>query len=381
MNPAYARRKNVKTRTAPPHRWAEVDLGALRANLGRLRARLPGPTRLIAVVKADAYGHGARQVAATVLEAGAWGLAVVTLEEAAEVRDLLAAERLLVMGPLLPGDAAAAAAGGYAVGCSSLEVARALAAAAGGRRVPVHLKLDTGMGRYGARPEEFAALARFVLDSAELELAGTWSHLVTAGSDAGFVLEQHRRFLAATEGLPGIRHLANSGGILHHPELALDAVRVGIALYGYEDPELEPVLSLRARVAQLKTVAAGTPIGYDRTWVAPGQAEIATISIGYADGVHRARSNRGEVLVGGRRAPLVGQVSMDSITLDVTGMLGVRVGDAATLIGSDGRERITAEEVAGWSGTISYEVLTAIGRRVVRVYSNQQGGRDRKGTH
>jgi alanine racemase len=168
--------------------------------------------------------------------------------------------------------------------------------------------------------------------------------------------------------MPGLRHLANSGGVLNHPEMALDAVRVGIAMYGCQDPALEPVLQLRARVAQVRTVAVGDSIGYGRTWTAAGPARIATVSIGYADGVHRARSNRGEVLVRGRRVPLVGAVSMDSIALDVSALPDLETGDAATLIGADGGEVIRAEEVAAWSGTISYEVLTSIGRRVERVY-------------
>ena len=368
MNPAYAAHQSGSWDGVASHRWAEVDLGALRHNVRWLKAKVPYATRLIAVVKADAYGHGARQVAAAVLEGGAWGLAVVTLGEAAEVRDLLAPDRLLVMGPLLPDDAPEAAAGRCAVGCSSIEVARALASAAGAQPVPVHLKLDTGMGRYGAQPAEFAAMARFALESEGLELAGSWTHLASSDSDPAFTEEQYRRFLEATAGLPGIRHVANSGAVLHHPEMALDAVRVGIALYGCGDPGLQPVLALRARVAHLKPVAAGTTIGYGQTWTAPAAAEIATVAIGYADGVHRARSNRGEVLVRGRRAPLAGRVSMDSIGVDVSGIPGVAVGDAATLIGADGKERIRAEEVAAWSGTISYEVLTSIGRRVERVY-------------
>lgn len=345
-----------------------MDLGVLRSNVAALRSRLPASTRLIAVVKADGYAHGARAVAEAALGAGAWGLAVVTLDEAAEVRDLLAPERILVMGPLLKEDAAEAVAGGYGLGCSSLDLARALAASSAGRRVPVHLKLDSGMGRYGARPEEFAQVARFVVSTPGLELAGTWSHLATSDTDAAYVREQFDRFLAATEGLPGLRHLLNSGGVLNHPEMALDAVRVGIAMYGSEAPAMEPVLQLRARVAQVKTVAPGTTIGYGRTWTAAATARIATVSIGYADGVHRARSNRGDVLVRGKRVPLIGTVSMDSITVDVSALPTVEPGDAATLIGADGDERIRAEEVAGWSGTISYEVLTAIGSRVERVY-------------
>jgi alanine racemase len=293
---------------------------------------------------------------------------VVTLEEAAEVRDLLPPERILVLGPLLAEDAPEGVAGGYALGCSSLELARALAEAAAGRQVPVHLKLDTGMGRYGAQPAEFAEMARFVTSAAGLELAGTWSHLASSDSDPTYTHEQFERFLAATEGLPGLRHLANSGGVLNHPEMALDAVRVGIAMYGCEGPGLEPVLHLRARVAQVKAVAAGASIGYGRTWTAGGPARIATVTIGYADGVHRARGNRGEVLVRGRRVPLVGAVSMDSITLDVSALPEVEAGDAATLVGADGGELIRAEEAAAWSGTLSYEVLTSIGPRVERVY-------------
>lgn len=341
----------------------------------RLRRRLPPAARFIAVVKADGYGHGARPVAAAAIAAGAWGLAVVTLAEAAEVRDLLPPERILVLGPLLPDDAGEAAATGHALGCSSLELARALAAAAGSRPVPVHLKVDTGLGRYGAQPAEFAEMARWVTSSPGLELAGTWSHLATADSDQDYARRQLDRFRAATEGLPGIRHLSGSSGLVH-PEMAFDAVRVGIAMYGCEDPVLEPVLRLRARVAQLKAVAAGEPIGYGRTWTATSQARIATVSIGYADGVHRVRSNRGEVLVRGRRVPLVGRVSMDSITLDVSAVPELEVGDPATLIGADGEERIGAEEVGAWSETISYEVLTAIGRRVERVYLGRQPGDD-----
>jgi alanine racemase len=170
------------------------------------------------------------------------------------------------------------------------------------------------MGRYGAQPAQFAEIARFITSDPSLELAGTWSHLATSDSDPGYAREQFERFLAATEGLPGMRHLASSGGVLHHPEMALDAVRVGIAIYGCSDPDLAPVLALRARVAQLKTVPAGASIGYGRTWVAPQPARIATVTIGYADGVHRARGNRGDVLIRGRRVPLVGAVSMDSIS-------------------------------------------------------------------
>lgn len=347
-----------------------MDLRALRSNVANLRRRLPGATRFIGVIKADAYGHGARPVAEAALGAGAWGLAVVTLEEAAAIRDLLPPERILVLGPLLVGDAPEAADAGYALGVSTIEVAQALSAASGSRRVPVHLKLDTGMGRYGAVLGEFSELTAFVTSAPGLELAGTWSHLASSDSDPDYTREQYERFLAATRGLPGLRHLANSGAVLRHPETALDAVRVGIAMYGCEAAATVPVLRLQAHVAQVKSVPAGASIGYGRTWAAAVPTRIATVTIGYADGVHRARSNRGDVLLRGRRVPLVGRVSMDSITLDVSAVPEVESGDIATLIGADGSERIRAEEVAEWSGTISYEVLTSIGARVARAYLN-----------
>jgi alanine racemase len=184
----------------------------------------------------------------------------------------------------------------------------------------------------------------------------------------------HSQFELFTETLshlgvePGMRHVCNSAGALNHPDFALDAVRCGISIYGCEWPGTQPALALRSVVTHVKTVETGATVGYGSLWRAPGKARIATVAIGYADGVHRARANRGHVLVRGRRAPLVGMVSMDAITLDVTEVPGVQAGDVATLIGQDGDQRITAEEAATWSGTISYEVLTSIGPRVERRY-------------
>lgn len=346
-------------------RRAEVDLAALRRNVARLRARLPEQTRFIAVVKADGYGHGARQVAQAALAAGAEMLAVVTLDEAEELRDLVERpERILVLGPT-PGPA------DFALACTSPEQAEALIAS--GRPVAIHLEVDTGMTRYGVDPEAAASIARRLVESG-VRLAGTWTHLAGADSDPEFTREQLRRYEAALSRFdvsPGLRHAANSAGVLNHPDAAYDAVRVGIAMYGCEGgAALEPVLALRAPITRLRRVGEGTAVGYGSTWRAPRESLIATVGIGYADGVHRARSNRGFCLVRGVRAPLVGRVSMDSLTLDVTEVAEVACGDAVTLIGADGAERITAEEVAAWSETISYEVLTAIGRRVERVYAD-----------
>jgi alanine racemase len=305
------------------------------------------------------------------LDGGATQLAVATLPEAAELSGLIAPDHILVMGGLTSAQARSAAAAGYAVAVSSLALARELADTE--VVVPVHLKIDTGMGRFGAPPDEAVEIAHLVDRSDGLLLAGTWTHFASADTDAAMTRLQFDRFTQALERLdvdPGMRHVCNSAGTRHFPEFALDAVRCGISLYGCEWTEMKPALSLHALITHLKTVSAGDTVGYGATWRARDKRRVATVAIGYADGVHRIRSNRGHVLVRGRRAPLVGTVSMDAITADVTDVDGVAVGDTATLIGADGDEHITAEQVGRWSGTISYEVLTSLGRRVERIYRN-----------
>ncbi len=339
----------------------------MRANTARILAHVPQGTRLIAVVKANGYGHGAVPVARAALGGGATWLAVATLEEARELTGLAHAERILVMGGLVPDQAPAAAASGFSIGVSSADFARALGD--GDEVVPVHLKIDTGMGRFGSAPDEAAAVAKVITDSPGLRLAGTWTHCAAAGTDGAMTRRQFDRFQAALATLgveSGLRHACNSAAAYRYPEMALDAVRVGIGLYGCDWPGASPALALRSVVTHVKALAAGGTVGYGATWTARTHARVATVAIGYADGVMRARANRGHVLVRGRTAPLIGAVSMDAITIDVSAVPGVEVGDVVTIIGADGDELITAEEVAEWSGTISYEVLTAIGPRVKR---------------
>jgi alanine racemase len=368
-------------------RWADVDLSAIRHNARHIASLQPAGVRLMAVVKADAYGHGTVPVAKAALDAGAWGLAVSTLEEAAGVVDLVGSrERVLVLGGLLPSEAAEAAGLACAITCYSEEVVRALAAAADPKSpLPVHLKVDTGLGRLGCTPEEAPRLAGLIASSPALRLAGTFTHFASSESDEALTREQFRRFSAVLDQLgvdPGLRHAANSGAALRYPEMALDGVRIGIALYGCPPHEalrlrgdpgeatgLRPAMAVRGLVAHVKTLPPGGTVGYGATWRAERATRVATVLMGYADGVLRARGNRGEVLVRGRGAPLIGRVSMDAVTLDVSGIPDVAVGDNATFIGTDGEERITAEEVAAWSGTSSYEVLTSVGPRVLRRYS------------
>jgi alanine racemase len=330
---------------------------------------LPKGAQLFAVVKANGYGHGAVPVAHAALEGGATRLAVATLEEAAQLRGLVDPEDILVMGGLLPSQAAAAAATGCSVGVSSRDLVDALRGSESG--VPVHLKIDTGMGRFGCAPEEAPELAELISRSKGTRLAGTWTHFAKSESDAEMTRRQLALFLETVSRFsvsPGMRHVCNSSGALRHPDYALDGVRCGISIYGCEWPGSRPALALRAAITHLKTVSKGATVGYGALWQAPGRARVATVAIGYADGVHRTRANHGEVLVRGRRAPLIGMVSMDAITVDVSDVPNIHVGDPVTLIGRDGDELITAEQVAAWSRTISYEVLTSLGPRVERRY-------------
>jgi len=350
----------------PSQRWAEVDLSAVGHNLGAIAGHLPPGTRIFAVVKAGAYGHGAQPVARAALQAGAFGLAVATLDEAQELAGLCPPERILVMGAVLPEQMAEAAGTGFALTVSSRQQVEALEAAATGP-LPLHLKIDTGMGRFGCLPADAAGLAARIAHSRHLRLAGVMTHFASAGADPALTRAQFglfREVLAGLGAAAGLRHACNSAAAVHHPEMALDAVRIGIALYGCEWPGLRPAMAVRAAITHLKTVPKGATVGYGATWRASQPTQVATAAIGYADGVLRARSNRGWALVRGRPAPLIGQVSMDAVTLDTSGIPGVQVGDAATFIGGG----LTAEQVAEWSGTISHEVLTSVGPRVDRIY-------------
>jgi alanine racemase len=345
-----------------------VDLRAIRDNVGSLLAGLRPGCRLIAVVKADGYGHGALPVARAALQGGAWGLGVSTPEEADALSELCEPERLLIMGGVPPSRCADAARLGCAVMCSSGEMVDVLEAAGpAGARLPVHLKIDTGMGRLGCPTEEAPALAGRIARSARLRLAGTMTHFASSESDPDFTRLQFERFQAALARFdvdPGIRHASNSAAVLCHPEMSLDAVRPGLAVYGYQGPGLRPALALRALVTHVKDVRRGESVGYGRDWVAERTTRVATVAIGYEDGVMRSRSNRGQVVVRGRRAPLVGRVSMDAIAVNISEVPDVESGDVATLIG-DG---VSAAEVAEWSGTITHEVLTSLGNRVARSY-------------
>jgi alanine racemase len=349
-----------------------------------LRRELREGAELCAVVKADGYGHGAVASARAALEGGATWLAVATAAEAAALRAELPDARLLTMGALTATELDVALAAGSDVALWRPEFLALIRerAEALGARPRVHVKYDSGMGRLGARdPRVAAELVREAAAGDRVELSGLWTHFATADEPGSeFFDEQLGRFAALAAELRAehprlLLHAANSAATLRDPASHFDLVRCGVAIYGLdpfqEDPferELEPALSLVSYVADVKAFEAGASAGYGQRWRAPAGTNVGVLPVGYGDGVRRALSNNADVLVAGRRQPLVGTISMDNITIDLGAETEVTPGAEAVLIGAQGDERILAEEVARRLGTINYEVTCAISARVPRVY-------------
>ncbi len=370
--------------------WAEVDLSALRGNYRLVRALAPS-TPLLAVVKANAYGHGAVPVGRALLEEGAEGLGVATLAEGRELREAGISGRVMVMGRLLPSEAGGALRWGLEAAIPDLPLAEALSAEAVRRGVtaPVHLKVDTGMARLGIPWQEAGAALARLASLPGLSLAGVFTHFANADlADTSLTAEQARRFEAvmeqarpfstSTPGTPGtpggpLFHLANSAATLTGVGPAGAGRRPGLVLYGclpsprLSLPGLRPVMSWRCRILQVREVPAGTGVSYGHDFTTRRPSRLATIAVGYADGFSRALGNRARVLLRGRRVPVVGRVCMDLSILDVTDVPGAAAGEVVTLLGGDGEERVTADELAALAGTISYEVLCAISPRVPRL--------------
>jgi alanine racemase len=363
---------------------AVVDLGAVERNCRTLKERAGEGTELCAVVKANGYGHGAAACAAAALRGGATRLAVAAAEEAAELRLHFPEVPLLVMGALTKEElgTALAARADIAVWREGFRELCSVVAGQRGQPARVHLKLDSGMGRLGERdPSALVELARRCADDEALQVAGVWTHFATADEpDDDFLGEQLTAFRPVAEAVREIApdcivHAANSAATLREPETHLDMVRCGIAIYGLDpfqsDPAehgLEPALELHSYVADVKRFEGGASAGYGRTWRAPEDTCVGVLPIGYGDGVRRGLSNNAEVLVGGRRYPLVGTVSMDNVTIDLGPQSRVEPGTAAVLIGPQGTDRIYAEEVAARLETINYEVTCGISQRVPREF-------------
>jgi alanine racemase len=360
---------------------ARIDYDAVSANCARLKAAL-GEAELCAVVKADGYGHGAEGCARAALAGGATRLAVATAAEAAELGPLFPDAPLLTMGALTEDEVDEALGAGAELALWREEFRRLIAARAGaqGRAARVHVKYDTGMGRLGSRdPGEVMELVRACAADPDLEPAGIWTHFATADElDSDFFGEQLDRFEELATAVKAehpqvLVHAANSAAVLRDRRSHFEMARCGVAIYGLDpfqrDPAeqgLRPALTLRSHVADVKRFPAGASAGYGRRWKAPVDTCVGVIPVGYGDGVRRALTNNADVLVGGRRYPLVGTVSMDNITIDLGPDSAVRPGEEAVLIGSQGEEQIFAEEVAARLDTINYEVTCAISPRVPR---------------
>jgi alanine racemase len=366
-----------------PRAQASVNLAALERNCSRLRSELRAGAELCAVVKADGYGHGAAQSARAALAGGASWLAVASAQEARELRKAgLSGPHVLVMGALSLPEVEEALAADADVVVWSERYVRAVAEGGGGR---VHVKLDSGMGRLGTRDAgEASRVVAAACDTPGVQLVGLMTHFATADDlrDEGFFVRQLDTFRRWAHELKVeqpqlIVHAANSAAMLRDADAQFDMVRCGIAVYGMdpfgEDPAmraLEPVLELSSYVAEVKACRAGESAGYGRRFVAERDTHLGVLPIGYGDGWRRGLSNNADVLIGGRRYPLVGTVSMDNVTVDLGPDPGAERlrGEPAILIGFEGSERITAEEVARRLGTINYEVTCSLTPRVARVY-------------
>jgi alanine racemase len=359
--------------------WAEIDLDALAHNVRLLAARA-APARLWAVVKANAYGHGAVACGRAALEAGAAGLAVVCVDEGEELRRAGIDAPILVVGHTPLSEAGRGVALRLRPTVGSWDLVEVLAAE--GRRagwtVPLHLELESGLNRHGLVPDALVALAGRARETPGVEVEGLFTHFAAAEEgDQRFTRRQFEVLREVAARLPFVkeRHCSASASVLLDGEMALDAVRTGLSMYGYRpapwcgtDADLRPVLALRSRVARVIEVERGATVGYGRTWAAARPSRVALVMCGYADGYRRAFGNRAHVLLRGRRAPVVGRVAMDMCMVDVTAVPDVRPGEVATLLGRDGEERVDADELATLADTISWEILAGITGRVPRLY-------------
>jgi alanine racemase len=360
----------------PSRTWAEIDLGAARHNVRALKRRAEG-ARLMAVVKADAYGHGAVPVSRAALEAGADSLAVVTVEEGAELRRAGIKAPILIFTDLLPDRLPLAEELRLAVTAHSLASARRIAARPG---LEVHLKVNTGMNRWGVEPDEVGE-ARRILGS---RLSGVYTHLASADCDEGTTRRQLSLFDAVLAAHPfggALVHAANSAGTLWYPGSHYDCVRPGVALYGLHPAGdegdavaegLRPAMVLKSYVAGVRRLKMGDGVSYGLTFAADSTMFAATVPVGYAEGYRRALSGRADALIRGERRRLLGRVTMDACVFGVDG--SVEVGDEVVLLGEQAGERVTAEEFGAWAGTINYEVTTGVNpRRVERSYEDVRG--------
>ena len=390
------RRRSELPITKPAHRlasvlpprpaWIEIDLCQIKRNFQFINCDKPAEREILCVVKDEAYGHGALRVAQTALECGAYFLGVATLEEAVTLRDKGIKAPMLLLGDRHENELPWCLAHDLTCCVSEAQTVQKLGqlAARSGKRVPVHLKINTGMNRYGVHWEQAASLAELISSTKPLLLEGILSHFAQSDeSDKSFAMLQLDRFkdaLAEMEqrGIPvKIRHLCNSGGFLDLPAAYFDMIRAGILPLGVYPssvcrriPGIEPVMSVKARITAIRTLRPGETVGYGMRYTAPSLRRIAVLPIGYGDGFPRVR-NQGFVLVHGLRVPIVGGVAMDALTVDITEVSAAQLGDEAVLMGRQGDEEISVHEIAKLKNSVSYDVLAGWRARLPRIYLNQ----------
>lgn len=366
--------------------WAEIDLDAIAHNMRELRRIAKPEAKICAVVKANAYGHGAVPVSRKVLAAGADFLGVAVLSEALQLRRAGIDAPILILGYTPPEQAEEVVKYDLSQTVFQWEVARALSDAACrlGKKAKIHVKIDTGMGRIGFLPgEEAVAEIKKIAALPHLHLEGIFTHFAMADAcDKTFTYRQLKIFLELIKRLDqegivfSFRHAANSAALIDLPETHLDMVRPGIALYGlYPSPEVKrekvelvPAMTVKSRIIQVKKVPPGTPVSYGCTWRAPRPTVVATLPVGYADGYTRLLSGKGEVLVKGKRVPVIGRICMDQCMIDVTDVPGVKQGEEVLIFGRDAWGTLPVEELAAKIGTINYEIVCMLGERVPRYY-------------
>ena len=368
-----------------PRSWVEIDLPAIDRNVGRIKQSLPHHVRYVAVVKANAYGHGMPEVATRLMQAGVDCFAVANVAEAARLREVGHDGDILLLSPTLPAEMPRSLSLGLDVTLNSVGEARALSVVAQtvGRTARVHVKVDTGMGRSGVWHEHAVELFEFVRADRHLEWRGVYTHFSDADADADFTSAQRRIFLKLLESITPAEksgmliHADNSAGLESFSAASpFNAVRIGLMQYGLPPSagsflaslRPEPVLSFHARVVLLKELPAGTAVSYGRTKVLSRPTRVAIVAVGYGDGVPTAASNRGYFLIRGRRCPILGRVTMDQTIVDVTDVLEATLGDVATILGAQGGDRITVGEFCAWSDCIPWEALCTLTQRVQRVY-------------
>ena len=366
--------------------FAEINLAHYAHNLAQIKAYLPQSAKIMAVIKANAYGHGIVEIAKKAVECGIYALGVARIDEAIIVRKAVPHAKIVVLGYTPQSALDCAIANDIEICVFHREIAESISqkAFAQGKVAQIHIKLDTGMGRVGflcdeANADSAISEIEAISKLENIAISGVFTHFSSADEvDLGYTQMQMERYISVIRGLKArgisgfIRHCANSAGIFNHPQSVFDMVRVGIISFcgnEFASLDLKPVMSFKARIVHIKTLPKGSAVSYGRTFITQKPTKIATISAGYADGYSRLLSNKAEVLIAGKRAKVVGNVCMDQLCVDISGIEGVKIGDEVVLFGIDkwGNE-ISANELAQKIGTINYEILCAVSNRVPRIY-------------